>query len=128
MERKLKGREWCAGDALSLADITHAIHIGFDMLRVPELFARIAMRTSPRCGGAWNPDRLCARRRRTVDVWFVFPLRAAWCGHLLVGRVRLTDRGLSRWRVGGKVYTRHVGRRCAADAAQRFGHTHAGNN
>lgn len=38
LERMLDGRAWCVGDAMSLADITLACHIGFIALRRPQFF------------------------------------------------------------------------------------------
>jgi glutathione S-transferase len=38
LERMLDGREWCVGNAISLADITIACHIGFIALRAPQFF------------------------------------------------------------------------------------------
>lgn len=38
LEEMLGGRRWCVGDALSLADIAVACHIGFIVLRRPEYF------------------------------------------------------------------------------------------
>lgn len=38
LEEMLGGRRWCVGDAMSLADVAIACHIGFIMLRRPEYF------------------------------------------------------------------------------------------
>lgn len=38
LESMLGSRRWCVGDAMSLADLTIACHIGFIMLRRPDLF------------------------------------------------------------------------------------------
>jgi glutathione S-transferase len=38
LERMLGGRAWCVGDAMSLADIALACHIGFIALRRPQFF------------------------------------------------------------------------------------------
>lgn len=38
LERMLDGRAWCVGEAMSLADITLACHIGFIALRRPQFF------------------------------------------------------------------------------------------
>ena len=38
LEGMLDGRRWCVGDAVSLADVAIACHIGFIMLRRPEYF------------------------------------------------------------------------------------------
>jgi glutathione S-transferase len=39
LERKLAGRAWCAGHAMTLADIAIACHLGFVMLRAPHFFS-----------------------------------------------------------------------------------------
>jgi|SRR5688572_13245726 glutathione S-transferase len=38
LERALGGRRWCVADAMSLADIAIACHIGFILVRRPEFF------------------------------------------------------------------------------------------
>jgi glutathione S-transferase len=38
LEEMLDGRRWCAGDAVSLADVAIACHIGFITLRRPDFF------------------------------------------------------------------------------------------
>ncbi len=38
LERMLGGRQWCVGDAMTLADIALACHIGFISSRRPEFF------------------------------------------------------------------------------------------
>lgn len=38
LERALGGRQWCVGEAMSLADIATACHIAFILLRRPEFF------------------------------------------------------------------------------------------
>jgi glutathione S-transferase len=38
LERMMQDREWCVGDCMSIADIAVACHVGFVMLRAPELF------------------------------------------------------------------------------------------
>lgn len=38
LERMLATRQWCVGDAVSLADVAIACHIGFIMLRGPQYF------------------------------------------------------------------------------------------
>ena len=38
LEAMLDGRRWCVGDAMSLADISVACHLGFINLRVPQYF------------------------------------------------------------------------------------------
>lgn len=40
LERMLGNRLWCVGDAMSLADISIACHLGFITLRVPHFFPR----------------------------------------------------------------------------------------
>lgn len=38
LEAMLGGRQWCVGDAMSLADVAVACHLGFINLRVPQYF------------------------------------------------------------------------------------------
>ena len=38
LEAMLGGRRWCVGDAMSLADVSVACHLGFINLRVPQYF------------------------------------------------------------------------------------------
>ena len=40
LERMLGGRAWCVGEAMTLADIAIACHIGFVNVRRPEFFAQ----------------------------------------------------------------------------------------
>ena len=40
LEAMLGDRDWCVGDALSLADVAIACHLGFINLRVPQYFPR----------------------------------------------------------------------------------------